>query len=297
MKREPIKRLERRFKRGMIGLLARLSPSRVLDRTALSPASLKRVLVLRPHNERGDMLLMVPLLRAVRAGFPEAEISLLASTVNGSVMKRNPFVDRLLIADLHRLRSRPWEWFALTRRLRALRPDLAILPHTVSYSVTSAILTRLSGAPLRLGTDSRSFGHAASKVGLNLVVPHPGEDMHETERNLSLLRWWGITTEDLSPLYVPSSAEREFAASVVRKIAPHGVRIMLHVGAGKVANRWPAENFAELARRVIEWCGAPRPTSLRHDAAEAILIGLWGVLELGWVDALPAGVVHAPPAR
>jgi hypothetical protein len=42
-----------------------------------------------------------------------------------------------------------------------------------------------------------------------------------------------------------------------------------------------------LARRVIAWCGAPRPTSLRHDAAEAILIGLWGVLEAGWLDRVP----------
>jgi hypothetical protein len=44
---------------------------------------------------------------------------------------------------------------------------------------------------------------------------------------------------------------------------------------------------APLARRVIEWSGANRPTSLRHDAAEAILIGLWGVLEVGWLPALP----------
>ena len=43
-----------------------------------------------------------------------------------------------------------------------------------------------------------------------------------------------------------------------------------------------------LARRVIEWSGAPRPTSLRHDAAEAILVGLWGVLEVGWLAAMPA---------
>jgi hypothetical protein len=42
-----------------------------------------------------------------------------------------------------------------------------------------------------------------------------------------------------------------------------------------------------LARRVIEWSEAPRPTSLRHDAAEAILIGLWGVLEAGWLGRLP----------
>ncbi len=42
-----------------------------------------------------------------------------------------------------------------------------------------------------------------------------------------------------------------------------------------------------LARRVIEWSEAPRPTSLRHDAAEAILVGLYGVLALGWLPALP----------
>lgn len=42
-----------------------------------------------------------------------------------------------------------------------------------------------------------------------------------------------------------------------------------------------------LARAVIAWSGAPRPTSLRHDAAEAILIGLWGVLQVGWLTEVP----------
>lgn len=55
---------------------------------------------------------------------------------------------------------------------------------------------------------------------------------------------------------------------------------------GKLAKR----NAGDLARRVIEWSGVQRPTSLRHDAAEAILIGLWGVLYVEWLDALPAEV-------
>lgn len=45
-----------------------------------------------------------------------------------------------------------------------------------------------------------------------------------------------------------------------------------------------------LARRVIDWSGAARPTSLRHDAAEAILAGLWGVLRFGWLTGVPSGV-------
>ncbi len=45
-----------------------------------------------------------------------------------------------------------------------------------------------------------------------------------------------------------------------------------------------------LARRVIEWSGAQRPTALRHDAAEAILVGLWAAWRLGWLAELPAAL-------
>ena len=46
-----------------------------------------------------------------------------------------------------------------------------------------------------------------------------------------------------------------------------------------------------LARRVIDWSGADRPTSLRHDAAEAILVGLWAVVEVGWLERVPERVL------
>ena len=47
-------------------------------------------------------------------------------------------------------------------------------------------------------------------------------------------------------------------------------------------------NAGEIARKIIAWSNAPRPTSLRHDAAEAIVIGLWGALEVGLLEELPA---------
>ncbi len=49
-----------------------------------------------------------------------------------------------------------------------------------------------------------------------------------------------------------------------------------------------AKRYAgEMARKVIKWSAAPRPTALRHDTAEAIMIGLWGVLQLRWLAELP----------
>jgi hypothetical protein len=50
-----------------------------------------------------------------------------------------------------------------------------------------------------------------------------------------------------------------------------------------------------IARRVVDWSDAARPTSLRHDAAEAILIGLWGVLRVGWLETIPAALGVAGP--
>ncbi len=42
-----------------------------------------------------------------------------------------------------------------------------------------------------------------------------------------------------------------------------------------------------LARRVIHWSSLPGAVRLRHDAAEAILAGLWGVRELGFLNVWP----------
>ncbi len=46
----------------------------------------------------------------------------------------------------------------------------------------------------------------------------------------------------------------------------------------------------QLARAIIDWSGAQKPTSLRHDAAEAIVIGLWGAIEVGLLEGVPEGV-------
>jgi hypothetical protein len=43
-----------------------------------------------------------------------------------------------------------------------------------------------------------------------------------------------------------------------------------------------------MAKRVIEWSGAPRPKGpLRHDAAEAILVGVHGAVSVALLDCIP----------
>ncbi len=75
----------------------------------------------------------------------------------------------------------------------------------------------------------------------------------------------------------------------VRRITAEDWRKPLLFSREQRTGAMAKERAAGLADAVIVWSGLKRPTVPRHDAAEAILIGLWGVLALGWLDQLPPG--------
>lgn len=73
----------------------------------------------------------------------------------------------------------------------------------------------------------------------------------------------------------------------VRQISAEAWRERLLYPREQRTGRHAKEHAMALARRVIAWSQTRRPTSLRDDAAEAILVGLWGTLEVGWLADLP----------
>ena len=73
----------------------------------------------------------------------------------------------------------------------------------------------------------------------------------------------------------------------VRVISAEEWRCRFFIPRDRQSGMAAKKNAGEMARRIIAWSGAKRPTSLRHDAAEAILVGLWGVLEVGLLDDIP----------
>jgi hypothetical protein len=92
--------------------------------------------------------------------------------------------------------------------------------------------------------------------------------------------------------------EREAAkqgASAIR-VGPERWRPRMLLPREQRSGAQAKQSADAVARRIIEWSGAPRPTSLRHDAAEAVLIGFWGVMEVGWLDTVPPELRGAVPA-
>lgn len=253
-----LRSLELLLKRTLLGVLRTLFRSSApADPFARKPRS---ILVIRQHNQLGDMLCVVPLLRALREKYPDSSISLMTSPVNDAVMRHNRYLtDTILYDKSDFLRSgmiRPLSLVKFAQNLRRRRFDLTLVPATVSTSFTSDLLARLSGAPVRIGALSLDGSESPSSFFFNVPValdwrgdPH----RHQTLRNMDLVAMGGIRSRDLS-LEITLTADEEREGKAIASKAKGSSRVLLgiHPGAGKVPNRWPAENFAALANMLAD---------------------------------------------
>jgi hypothetical protein len=112
--------------------------------------------------------------------------------------------------------------------------------------------------------------------------------VHGLLRELPEVRW--VVLEGGGNLAEIWTREAERIGKEVHRIAAERWREQLLYTREQRTGSQAKHHAGDLARRVIEWSAAPRPTSLRHDAAEAILVGLWGALHVGLLEQVPAEV-------
>ncbi len=265
-----IRTFERRGKRFLIRLASRLVKSDPMSVEDVRAADPRRILVVRQHNQMGDMLLAVPAYRAIKETLGDVVLGVVTAPINRGVLLNNPFVDHVYTYNNRDLLGT----CRMIRSIRRGRYDLVIVLHTVSFSFTSALIGLLSGARIRVGSTSDPFGHTLSDAFYHLELPLPAADdlarMNEAEHNLHPLRAMGIDTEDLSPLVVPSAEDRAFARDFIARTTTSGRRrLVVHPGAGKVQNVWSPEKFADVVNRLsarfeLDICIVKGPRDERH---------------------------------
>jgi hypothetical protein len=125
---------------------------------------------------------------------------------------------------------------------------------------------------------SQNFGNAARlRRALPALLADPADLVH-------------LVVEGGGPLATSWEAQARRRHLGVTQLSAESWRPIFLLPREQQSGTQAKQVAGRLARQVIEWSGARRPTSLRHDAAEAIMIGLWGVLHLGWLRALPPGL-------
>lgn len=216
------------------------------------PSDFRNILVVRQHDQLGDMLCVIPTLRALRDAYPAASIALVASPINHEIMLGHPCLDRIILFDKRAVTTTARGLPRFLGELRGSPYDLAVVPSTVSVSLTSCLIARLSGAGVRIGPGRLEHRENAARF----LFTHPVDldwsatpGRHQALRNADILRPLGIREPEPAYVLGITESERSRAAALIAGARREHPRLFgVHPGAAKPGNRWPPERFAEVAR-------------------------------------------------
>jgi ADP-heptose:LPS heptosyltransferase len=141
-------------------------------------------------------------------------------------------------------------------RLRRNKYDLAIVPSTVSVSVTSALIALVSGAPVRCGAGSINGEETLTSPCFSVPVrldwrsdPH----RHQTLRNLDVAEPLNLGQTDLTTVIGLTEWERASATATLAELrGRHRFLLGVHPGAGKLENRWDTGKYISVINRLAE---------------------------------------------
>jgi heptosyltransferase III len=191
----------------------------------------------------GDVVLTLPAVQALHDWRPDLKIHMLVEPLCVPLLEGHPAISEVMVLR---------KFWDTVRQLRRRHFASAFNMHG---GPTSAFLTRLSGAPVRVCWAQRQF---SSFYNLQVPIHFPvagRTEMHTAEHRLQQFLWTGLPEKPLpaARVYVDPKAanlvRQRLAEQDVKPGEPYGV---LRPGASQANKRWPVERFAAIARWLRE---------------------------------------------
>ncbi|HJP92970.1 MAG TPA: glycosyltransferase family 9 protein [Pyrinomonadaceae bacterium] len=205
-------------------------------------------------GQLGDVVMSLPALRAIRARFPHAQITVAVGKPGGELISLSGYANDVLEVDRVSLRDGAklisiGRIVKLVAQVRKAKFDFVIDLHSL-YETN--LLGFLSGAPHRLYASRRN----RSLDFLANFEPRPAREVeknHLIDRYLELLKPLGIQNAPRTPV-LKTNAAADFALESLlkkEKAQSHELLVGLFPGAGHAGRIWPLDRFAELADHLI----------------------------------------------
>ena len=192
--------------------------SNALNALATVPPARILLIKLRHH---GDMLLTTPVINALHQAWPQAEIDVLLYEETRDMLAAHPFIHRIYGIDRkwRKLGTRQHlckEW----QLLKTLRDQKYSLVINLADQWRSAIVTRFTGAPSRIGFDfNKRRGWFWQHCHTQLASVSGHQTLHTVEQNLSIITPLNIApVRDVTMSYRPDDWQ-----SVQKKLQSNGV--------------------------------------------------------------------------
>ncbi|MDP3296461.1 MAG: putative lipopolysaccharide heptosyltransferase III [Thermodesulfovibrionia bacterium] len=191
-------------------------------------SDIKKILVIKLRHI-GDVLLAVPVFRALRENFSDAQIAALVNSGTDEVLTGNPLIDEIIVFDRAIKNLLPIKRYLkeikFLREIRAKGFDMTV---DLTGGDRAAIVSFLSGARYRLAVNPGNEGF----IGKRYLYTHLADidkQRHMVLQNLDIVRQFGITTDNTGvDFFIPEEAKLR----VKRIFEEHNIKdndIVIHV--------------------------------------------------------------------
>jgi len=204
----------------------------------------RRIVVFRT-DRLGDLVLSLPVVEALKASLPEAQVDLFVNSCTVAVAKLQRNTSRV-IPDCY---SGARGLRALTQFLKSQEYDLAVHLFPVPRL---ALATFLAGVPVRVGTIYRYFSPLFNR---RIRLHRKTMVLHERDLNLRVVEGIGFSSTKVSAgLEIPEKAQRDIQALLASRGVNPGTSpfVVLHPGSGGSSLNWPPEHFGSLGRGLLK---------------------------------------------
>lgn len=253
---------------------------------------MKRVLVVR-SSAIGDVVFASPFAAALKRSHPEVHLAWLVEPGIHELLAADPAIDELILWPKAEWLSlwRQRRMIELARRVAGLRRTLRERHFDTAIDLQgllkSGLLTRLSGAPRRIGLGSRE----GSARMMTEVVPKGGVERRISSEYLYLAERLGLDTGDFLPrLHVAPEVAARAAALLGRHGLAPGRYVALAPFTTRPQKHWFEDAWQALLPMLADELGLT-PVILGGpadgEAAQRIAAALPGAISLAGATRLP----------
>lgn len=218
-------------------------------------AKAKNILLIRQHNQFGDMIASVSIFRAIKETFPDCKLTVIASKENFAGIVANEFVDELFVFDKKKFFTSLH--FLEIKKFLKVSYDFVIVPVTVSISFTSCLLAALANSEIKIGPASlngKENKYAFMFTHRLKLDWRKCPDTHVADFILEIVRPFNISTKNFNSSITITNEDKSYVDELINSnhLDDKSLIIGLHIGAGKPQNRWEIDRYVQLIERLNE---------------------------------------------
>ncbi|RLA87678.1 MAG: hypothetical protein DRG20_07235 [Deltaproteobacteria bacterium] len=210
--------------------------------------SVQKILIFAGSGGIGDMLCILPVIRAIGKHFPSAHISILCRYKSEFFFyfPESKYISNYILFDVRTHHKSFLSKIKLIQTLRQKNFDLVYDPARGEGMMEHSIIMFLSDIPYRIGFEKDGCGFLYNVK--RKFLP----DVPILKQNLLLLEQIGIHSTDTTIHIYLSKKDIEFVNHIILK-NKKPFFVVIHPGATWHAKyrSWPIKNFVEIAKRII----------------------------------------------